>query len=144
MTLDPIRISWIHNCLWSWADSYWLCKVGFSRFSHPSNFRRKTLNVVLLDLKFWSRNKHWEISVFSSIRFEFGIKECSEFFPDRKSPWSQNIASRNVIIIKQTRFNDHIRIPFGKILIFLCFNTQQIDLLFFLFLCLLFLLLWGL
>ena len=49
MTLNPVCVGRIHNGLASGSNSDWFSKITWSWFSNPSNFRSKTLDMILFN-----------------------------------------------------------------------------------------------
>jgi len=134
MTLDPISISRIHNSLTCGSNSDWFTEITVSGFSNPSNFWGKALNMILFDLKWLLWDKHWEIGIFNAICFDQFIEINLNFFPDGVSPWTKNVASRNIIVIDKPWFYNNFLIPSREVLTLFSFNSQKITFLFWFFL----------
>lgn len=50
--------------------------------SHPSNFRSKTLNMVLLPSQHILRDEQWERAVLYAHLLDMGVKPLLYLFPD--------------------------------------------------------------
>jgi hypothetical protein len=52
VALDPVGVGWIHDGLTGGSDGDGFSEVGFSGLGDPGDFRRESLDMVLLDFKF--------------------------------------------------------------------------------------------
>lgn len=52
------------------------------------------------------------------------IKKALNSLPDSKSPGPQDIAARNIIVIKHPRPLNDLGIPLGEIIFFFSINTE--------------------
>lgn len=88
--------------------------------------------MILLDFQRFSGNKHWEVCVFYAVCLDEPIKECLDLFPDGVSPWPQDVAARDIIIVNESRLHNNFLIPTRKIRALFGFNAKQVDFLVFL------------
>lgn len=85
--------------------------------------------MLLLDFQGFSGDEHWEVRVFHAVGFDELIEEGLDLFPDGVSPWPQNVAARDIVIVDESRLHNHLLIPARKIRVLLSLNAQQVDLL---------------
>ena len=128
----------IHNGLRGGTNSHRLLQIRATTASDPSNFRSKSLDVVFLLFQSTASNEDGEVSILCVLLnsqegylhtalLDLLIQETLNSLPNVVSPThktaihclqrSQNIATRNIVVINHLGSDNHLRIPFRKVLV---------------------------
>lgn len=127
VTLDPVGVGRVHDRLACGSDSNGLSKVRLTRFGNPGDLRSKPFNVVLLYLQRLFGNKHGEVGVLDSVCLDELVEEDLNFLPDRVGPGSQNVATRDIVVLDKSRLDDNFLVPSREVSILLGLNSQKVD-----------------
>lgn len=128
----------IHDGLRGRANSDRLLQVRTSTAGNPGNLGSKSLDVVLLLLQSTASNEDGEVSILEVISdfrpnylhatlLNLLVQEILNSLPNVVSPThkmasqylqgSQNIATRDIVIVNHLGSDNHLRIPFRKVLV---------------------------
>ena len=64
--------------------------------------------MVLLFFEGSLGDEHWEVAVLNIKFFDLGVEEPLDFLPDVERSWSQDVASRDVIVVNQISLGDDL------------------------------------
>lgn len=56
------------------------------------------------------RNEDWKVGVFDTELLDFLIEELLDFLPNTVGPWTNNVASGDVVILDHLGFFDYLEI----------------------------------
>ena len=68
-------------------------------FGNPGDFRTETLDVILFFVESSFSDEHWKVAVLNAKFFNSAIEKFCNLLPDKKALWSQDVASRDFIIL---------------------------------------------
>mmetsp|Transcript_17062 Transcript_17062/g.37589 ORF Transcript_17062/g.37589 Transcript_17062/m.37589 type:complete len:335 (+) Transcript_17062:1359-2363(+) len=114
---DPLGISGIHDGFRCRANCDRLRHIGVPILGDPGNLRRKTLHVVLLCLQCALGHEQRKIGVLHTELLDLAIEKTLDHFPHEICSRTQNIASRDLVILNKLCSCDHLRVPLRKIVI---------------------------
>ena len=71
--------------------------------------------MILLLLECCLRNEHWEVAVLYTELLDFFVEELLDLLPNVIRSWSEDIASRDIIVLNQLCLDDDVGVPLGEV-----------------------------
>jgi hypothetical protein len=75
------------------------CAYRLTRFGDPRHFGRKASNMIGFRFQLLLGHKHRKIGILDTQFFDVFVKKALDFLPNAVRPWTQNVATGNVIVL---------------------------------------------
>ena len=98
-TSDPLSISRVHDSFGGGTNSNWFSEIRGATLSDPGYFWSKSFNMSLLFEQSILRDENREVSILDSIALDNSVEIGLNFLPNIEAPWTQNIASRDIVVL---------------------------------------------
>lgn len=121
--VDPLGIGGVHDSLGSRSDSDGFLHLTLTRLGDPSDFRGEAFNVLLFFVEGSFSDEHGEVSVLDTESLESRVHEALNLFPDEVRTGSEDVASRDIVVLNQVRLSDHLLVPLREVLLFRVLNS---------------------
>lgn len=90
-----------------------------------SNLRGEVSDMCFFFLECGFGHEYRKVAVLHADFLDFGVEPVLDCLPDGVRPGPEYIAAGHVVILDQLAFGDNLRVPVGKVLFFLCFQTES-------------------
>ena len=101
MRTDPLGKRRVHDSLRGWSDGDGLWHLALPALGHPSDFRSESCDVILFFVQSCLCHEHGEIDVLNANLLEKLISELCNLLPDVERGGTQDVASRDIVILNQ-------------------------------------------
>lgn len=112
---DPLSKGWVHDGLASGANGDGFLHFALARSRHPSDFRSKVFDVLLLGGQSLLGHQEREVRVLHSELLDASVEVLLNLFPNGISVGSQDVASRDVVVVEHFGLQDGLSVPVGEV-----------------------------
>ena len=106
--LNPFGVGWIHDGLAGGTNGDWLGQIALTGLGDPGDLWREVSNMGLLSLESSLGDEDWEVAVLDAEFLDFAIEKVLDLFPDEVGRWTENVASRDVVVLNQLSLGDDL------------------------------------